>query len=104
MKTVLAAAAALGLLSAPQIANAGDTSTVTISVSSEGLDLTRPDDVRRLRNRVADAAAAACDPADRMIVTPLPDVQCRREAIASVEPAIKRMAQAAHRTAPAHSR
>lgn len=51
--------------------------------------------MRRLRNRIADAAAEACDPADRMIVTPMPDYQCRRAAIASVEPMVQELALAA---------
>lgn len=95
MKILLAATAAVGLLSAPQIAFAAP-QTVNISVSADGLDLSRPNDMRRLRNRIADAAAEACDPSDRMITTPMPNYQCRRAAIASVEPLVQELAQAAH--------
>lgn len=105
MKSLLAAVAALGLLSAPQMATAADSAqTIRISVSTEGLDLTRPSDVQRLRARISDAAIAACDPADRMIVTALPDYKCRREALASVEPTVQHMAMAAKRKTVASSR
>lgn len=107
MKTLLAAAAALGLLSAPQIAFASPArapQTVNISVNADGLDLSRPADVRTLRNRIADAAAEACDPADRMIVTPMPDYACRRAAVASAEPMLTELAQAAQRGTSARRR
>ncbi|MFM6831310.1 MAG: UrcA family protein [Novosphingobium sp.] len=105
MKTLFAAAAAVGLLSAPQIAFAADPAeTVAISVSSEGLDLSQRADVQKLRARISDAAAEACDPSDRMIVTTLPDYQCRRAAIASAEPVVQKMANAAKRTAVARNR
>jgi UrcA family protein len=96
MKTLIAATLAVGLLSAPQIALAAPApQTVNIAISADGLDLSRASDMRRLRNRIADAAAEACDPADRMIVTPMPDYQCRRAAIASVEPMVQELALAA---------
>lgn len=96
MKTLIAATLAVGLLSAPQIALAAPApQTVNIAISADGLDLSRASDMRRLRNRIADAAAEACDPADRMIVTPMPDYQCRRAAIASVEPMVQELAFAA---------
>lgn len=102
MNKLIAASAALGLLCIPQLATAGSApQTVTISVSSQGLDLRRTDDMRMLRNRIADAAAEACDPSDRMIVTPMPDYQCRRAAIASVEPAVRELVQATGRSTPA---
>lgn len=105
MKSLLAAVAAVGLLSAPQMAVAADPAqTIRIAVSTDGLDLTRPADVQRLRLRISDAAIAACDPADRMIVTALPDYQCRRAAVASVEPAVQQMAVAAKRKTVASSR
>lgn len=96
MKTLIAATLAVGLLSAPQIALAAPApQTVNIAISADGLDLSRPSDMRRLRNRIADAAAEACDPADRMIVTPMPDYRCCRAAIASVEPMVQELALAA---------
>lgn len=96
MKTLIAATLAVGLLSAPQIALAAPAAqTVNIAISADGLDLSRASDMRRLRNRIADAASEACDPADRMIVTPMPDYQCRRAAIASVEPMVQELALAA---------
>lgn len=96
MKTFIAATLAVGLLSASQIAFAAPTAqTVNIAVNADGLDLSRSSDLRRLRNRIADAAAEACDPADRMITTPMPDYQCRRAAIASVEPMVQELALAA---------
>lgn len=96
MKTLIAATLAVGLLSAPQIALAAPApQTVDIAISADGLDLSRASEMRRLRNRIADAAAEACDPADRMIVTPMPDYQCRRAAIASVEPMVQELALAA---------
>ncbi|MDT0508350.1 UrcA family protein [Novosphingobium sp. MMS21-SN21R] len=105
MKTLFAAAAAVGLLSAPQMAFAsGSAETVAISVSSEGLDLSQRADVQKLRARISEAAAEACDPSDRMIVTTLPDYQCRRAAIASVEPSVQKMASAAKRKTVARNR
>jgi UrcA family protein len=96
MKTFIATALAVGLLSASQIAFAAPApQTVNIVVNADGLDLARASDMRRLRNRIADAAAEACDPSDRMIVTPMPDYQCRRAAVASVEPVVQELAQAA---------
>ena len=80
MKIKFAAAAAIAALCVSGGAVAGEApQTVKLSVSADGLDLTKTADVRKLRNRIADAAAVACDPADRMIVTTLPDYQCRRE-------------------------
>lgn len=105
MKTVIAAAAAIGLLSAPQLAFAGDQQqTVQISVSSDGLDLAHAADMRRLRMRISDAAAEACDPSDRFIVSTLPDYQCRRAAIASVEPLVQQMGNTAKGSAVKRSR
>lgn len=105
MKLLVVATAAIGLLSAPQIALAGEApQTVHISVSSEGLDLNNRSDLHRLRARISDAAAEACDPSDRMIVNTLPNYQCRRAAIASVEPAVQQMANAAKRSASGRSR
>lgn len=105
MKTLTAAAAAIGLLSAPQLAFAGDhQQTVQISVSSDGLDLANSADMRRLRVRISEAAAEACDPSDRFIVKTLPDYQCRRAAIASVEPVVQQMAGSAKRSAVKRSR
>ena len=105
MKPLFVAAATVGLLSAPQMALAANSvQTVNISVSTEGLDLARPADVQRLRLRISDAAIAACDPADRMIEVALPDYQCRRAAVASVEQAVQQMAMAAKRKTVASNR
>jgi len=105
MNKLLAAAAAAGLLSAPQIASAANApQTVNISVSADGLDLSRADDMRKLRNRIADAAAEACDPADRMIVTPMPDYKCRRSAVTNAEPMVQELAQAARHATMARRR
>ncbi len=105
MKTFFVASAAIGLLSAPQAAFAGEPAqTVRISVSSDGLDLNNAADLRRLRVRISDAAAEACDPADRWIDKTLPDYACRRAAIASVEPTVQQMANAARRNPVSRSR
>lgn len=102
MKTQLAAAAAIITLCASGAAFAGEApQTVKLAVSADGLDLTKAADVRKLRDRIADAAAVACDPADRMIVTTLPDYQCRRDAIAGAEPTVQQLSQAARRGAMA---
>lgn len=104
MKTLFVAIAAMGLLSASQMASASTTSQqVSISVSAEGLDLTRASDIRRLNTRVADAAAEACDPSDRMITKPLPDFKCRRQAIASAAAEVAEMTLAAKRGAIARN-
>lgn len=105
MKTLLVASAAIALLSVPQLAVASENpQTVQISVSSDGLDLSNPSDMRRLRVRISEAAVEACDPSDRFIVNTLPDYSCRRAAIASVEPAVQQMADAARRSAVKRSR
>ncbi|MBB3860361.1 UrcA family protein [Novosphingobium hassiacum] len=105
MKRHFIALAAIGLLSAPQTAFAGEAAqTVHISVSSEGLDLSNSSDLRRLRVRISEAAAEACDPSDRWIDKTLPNYQCRRAAIASVEPIVQQMASAARHGQAARSR
>ncbi len=105
MKKLLVATAAIGLLSVPQAAFAGEPAqTVHISVSSDDLNLSNPADLRRLRVRISEAAAEACDPADRWIDKTLPNSQCRRAAIASVEPAVQQMAAAARHNPAARSR
>lgn len=102
MKIKFAAAAAIAALCVSGGAVAGEApQTVKLSVSADGLDLTKTADVRKLRNRIADAAAVACDPADRMIVNTLPDYQCRRDAIAGAEPIVQELSQAARRGAMA---
>lgn len=103
MKALFVALSAAGLLFASQTA-AASSETVAISVSSDGLDLTQRADMRKFRARVADAAAEACDPADRMIVTTLPDYRCRRDAVAAAEPMVQTMAMAARRTSVARKR
>lgn len=105
MKTHFVAAAMIGLLSAPQLALASDQpQTIQISISSDGLDLTNSADMRRLRVRISDAVAEACDPSDRFIVSTLPDYSCRRAAIASVEPLVQKMADIAKGSTAKHSR
>jgi UrcA family protein len=105
MKTILAVATAVGLLSAPQLALAGEQAqTIQISVSSEGLDLNNSADLRRLRLRISNAVAEACDPSDRFIVNTLPNYACRRAAIASVEPSVRHLGDAAKRSAVTRSR
>lgn len=105
MMKYVVASAAIALLSVPQTAFAGEPAqTVHISVSSDGLDLSNPSDMRRLRVRISEAAAEACDPSDRWIDKTLPNYQCRRTAIASVEPIVQEMASAAKRGAVSQSR
>jgi len=105
MNKLFVASAAIGLLSVPQTAFAGEPAqTVQISVSSDGLDLSNPSDLRRLRVRISEAAAEACDPSDRWIEKTLPNYQCRRAAIASVEPTVQQMASAARHSSAKRSR
>lgn len=96
MKKLLVAAAALGLLATTQAASAETRrEPVNLSISTEGLDLTNPRDVSRLRERMASAIAKACNPGDRLNADMKPDWQCRREMSAKADVTVTQLAMAA---------
>lgn len=94
MKILNVAVATVALLATPTIAPASSSQNrepVSVAVSAEGLDLSRPEHVQRMRTRVARAIAEACNPSDRINVKTTPDWQCRREMGANAEVAMNRM-------------
>lgn len=94
MKIVSAAVAAATLFAAPAHAvapSAQNRELVSVAVSAEGLDLSRPEHIERLRTRVARAIAAACNPGDRLNADTSPDWRCRREMGANAEVAMNRL-------------
>ena len=80
MKTLSAALAATALFAAPALAGDAVPTTgaqpVAIHVSSAGLDLSRKSDVVRLRGRIRDAIAEACNPSDSYYAQLTPDHDC----------------------------
>lgn len=94
MKTLSAAVAAIALFTVPTVASASTAQSreqVSVAVSTDGLDLSRPEHVERLRNRAARAIAAACNPGDRLNADLSPDWRCRAEMGANAEVAMNRL-------------
>ena len=111
MKTLNAAFAAACLLVAPSAAMAAtaqDVDNVEISVlapaqhsrepielrvSTAGLDLSKPQNLERLRSRVTTAIETACNPGNRINADLSPDWQCRREMGANATAALYTLAR-----------
>lgn len=94
MKTLSLAVAAIALFAAPTIASASPAQNreqVSVAVSTNDLDLSRPEHVERLRTRVARAIQAACNPGDRLNADITPDWRCRTEMGANAEVAMNRL-------------
>jgi len=92
MKYVGAALAAASLFASPAISAVPQgREKVTISVSTEGLNLSSVEGVQRLRDRVDRAIAKACNPGDRLDADMSPDFQCRREMASSVLPTLAKI-------------
>jgi UrcA family protein len=64
---------------------------VSINVSTEGLDLTSQQGVRRLQTRMDQAIATACNPGDRLNADMSPDFRCRREMAADAWPTMQKL-------------
>ncbi|MFT3964849.1 MAG: UrcA family protein [Sphingobium sp.] len=94
MKHLSAAIAAVGLLVAPAIAQATSSHNreqVSVAIATNDLDLSRPEHVAKLRDRVSRAIAAACNPGDRLNADLKPDYRCRNEMGANAELAMNRL-------------
>ncbi|MET0363256.1 MAG: UrcA family protein [Sphingobium sp.] len=94
MTTLSVAIAAVGLLVAPAIAPATaphHRESVSVAVATKDLDLSRPEHIARLRDRMARAIALACNPGNRLNADISPDWQCRREMGANAEVAVNRL-------------
>jgi UrcA family protein len=80
MKTLGAVFAAAILFATPALAGDASPATgpqpVSIKVSTAGLDLSRQSDVMRLRGRVNQAIADACNPNDSYYAQLTPDHDC----------------------------
>lgn len=92
MNRLNAALAAMVVFALPATASAAahTREPVSIAVSTVGLDLAKPEDRARLRDRVQRAAAVACNPDDRLNSNGARDWQCFRELTADAEAAITR--------------
>lgn len=96
MKILLAAAAAACALVGTQSAFAETKrEQVSLSIPTEGLDLSNPRDVARLRERMSYAIAKACNPGDRINADVRPDWQCRREMSMRADATVTQLALAA---------
>ncbi|HEX7874337.1 MAG TPA: UrcA family protein [Sphingobium sp.] len=98
MKKLSVAAAMIALLStsafaADQSAPFPAREAVSIKVSADGLDLSKPQDLNRLRGRMTKAIARACNPADVYSASISPDRQCYREMAVSADSVVQRIAQ-----------
>jgi UrcA family protein len=94
MKYWSAALAAVGLLVVPALASAATSQKreqVSVAVQSSDLDLGRPENVAKLRDRVSRAIAQTCNPGDRLNADLRPDWQCRREMGANAEIAMNHL-------------
>ncbi|HEX7858121.1 MAG TPA: UrcA family protein [Sphingobium sp.] len=94
MKHLSAAIAVAGLLAAPAVAQAESSQKrepVSVTVVTRDLDLSRPENIARLRERMARAIAVACNPGNRLHADMKPDWQCRTEMGANAEVAMNRL-------------
>jgi UrcA family protein len=98
MKTIAAALVAATLLApAAVMAEVPEArEPVSLTVSTQGLDLTQPAGVKALQSRMDKAIAAACNPGDRIGADLSPDYRCRQEMAANVEPTLQQIAARAH--------
>lgn len=79
MKFALAAISATSMLLLSGTAFAAPREKFTLSLSSEGYDLSNPSDVARLNRKIDAAVIEACNPSDRISDSWAPDLKCRRE-------------------------
>lgn len=96
MKKLSTALAVIGLFAVPLTASATEQSRekVAVNVSTDGLDMGKPADVVKLRERMKRAIADACaTPDDQISTSSSPDWQCQREMAASAEDTVLRMAR-----------
>lgn len=80
---VLGAAIAAGMLFAGSVAAKDDAVTVSIQVSTQGLDVSQPRGAQELYWRLQHAARVACTHGNRVGLAPPPDPDaCREKALA----------------------
>lgn len=92
MNRLNAALAAMAAFALPATASAAPQTRepVSAAVSTAGLDLAKPEDRAKLRDRVQRAVAEACNPDDRLNSSGVRDWQCFREMAADAETAVSR--------------
>jgi UrcA family protein len=93
MKYYGAALAVAGLFATPAL-NAEvprGRETVSINVSTDGLDLTTQRGVRQLQVRMDRAIDSACNPGERLNADMSPDFRCRREMAADAWPTMQQL-------------
>lgn len=96
MKKLSTALAVIGMLAVPLTASATEISRekIAANVSSAGLDLSKPEDVSKLRDRIKRAIADACaTPEDQISTSASPDWQCQREMSANAEGTVMQLAR-----------
>jgi UrcA family protein len=100
MKHFGAALAVAGLFATPALSAEvlRGREPVSINVSTDGLDLTTQQGVRRLQVRMDRAIAAACNPGERLNADMSPDFRCRREMAADAWPTIQQLTARASAT------
>ncbi|MDE8650713.1 UrcA family protein [Novosphingobium album (ex Liu et al. 2023)] len=84
-KLIISGFAAACLVAAP----AAFAEQVTVKINYTDLDLSRPDDVLALRNRVRNAVREACAPTSAVIGYYSSDASCAKDAIARAEAQIQ---------------
>tara|TARA_B110001454_G_scaffold216821_1_gene240802 strand:- start:691 stop:1014 length:324 start_codon:yes stop_codon:yes gene_type:complete len=96
MKKLSTALAVIGLLAVPLTASATEVSRekIAANVSTTGLDLSKAEDVAKLRDRMKRAIANACaTPDDQISPSASPDWQCQREMSANAEGTVLQLAR-----------
>ena len=100
MKTLSAALAAAVVFATPALAgdavSASGAQPVSIRVSAAGLDLSRKSDVMRLRGRVHEAIAEACNPSDSYYAQLTPDHDCVAKFRGQTDSIVQKMAMRAN--------
>lgn len=97
----LGAAVATVLTATSVLASSGalpERESVSIQVSTAGLDLTKSSDQARLRSRVNQAIYAACNPSDPYAAGLTRDRQCRDEMMKGADETMDRFVQNARKS------
>lgn len=97
MKNVLIAAAAMGLFASVQAVAAEPREAVSLTVSTNGYDLSQPGEVAKLRKHINAVADAVCNPTDRFGASYGPDLQCRREMLHNADGTLTQLAMVARK-------
>jgi len=95
MKIIGFAVLAAGLLAGTTGAVAAERESVTLKISTAGVDFANPKSVAAFRRNIERQIAAACNPGDRIDADYAPDFQCCAEIATTVELIVTRMAMRA---------